>query len=287
MTGILVGAAITATRFVIDQTHPASLALLRYAIALLCLLPLALVNGPLRFERRDLLPVALLGIIQFGILIVLLNYSLQFIPAGRAALIFATMPLLAMAFGAARGSESLTIRMSVSVPLTILGVAFALGDKALGSSDAVGAWRGELAAFGSALSGAVCSVLYRPYLRKYRTLSVSAFAMIASVAFLALAAATEGFFDGIPRFSAIGWSAVLFIGISSGVGYYLWLWALRRANATSVTVFLALSPVTATALGAVLVGETVSWPFVLGLAFVALGLWIAETSSGSRARAAH
>ncbi len=31
-TGILVGAAMVATRFVIDQTSPASLALLRYVI---------------------------------------------------------------------------------------------------------------------------------------------------------------------------------------------------------------------------------------------------------------
>jgi len=29
-----------------------------------------------RFERRDLVPIALLGITQFGILIALLNYAL-------------------------------------------------------------------------------------------------------------------------------------------------------------------------------------------------------------------
>src|SRR5258708_30718839 len=40
-TGVQVGAAIVATRFVIGQTSPASLALLRYAIGFCCLLPAA------------------------------------------------------------------------------------------------------------------------------------------------------------------------------------------------------------------------------------------------------
>ena len=70
---------MVATRFVIHQTAPASLALLRYAIGFCCLLPPALLSGRVQFERRDLLPIGLLGITQFGILIALLNYALQFI----------------------------------------------------------------------------------------------------------------------------------------------------------------------------------------------------------------
>ena len=107
-------------------------------------------------------------------------------------------------------------------------------------------------------------------------LPVSAFAMLASVLFLAVLAAWEGFFDAVPRFTPAGWLAVLFIGASSGLGYYLWLWALRHTTPTEVTVFLALSPVTASALGALLLAEPVSVLFLLGLACVALGLWLAH-----------
>jgi hypothetical protein len=39
VNGILVGSAIVATRFVIDQSSPVSLALLRYFIGFCCLLP--------------------------------------------------------------------------------------------------------------------------------------------------------------------------------------------------------------------------------------------------------
>ena len=275
-TGILVGAAMVATRFVIDQTAPASLAFLRYSIGFCCLLPPLLMSGRVHFDRRDLAPIALLGITQFGILVVLLNYALQFIPSARAALIFATMPLLTMILAATLGCERLTLAKILGILLTIAGVGFALGEKALYRGGAAHEWIGELAVFASALSGAVCSVLYRPYLRKYPTLPVSAFAMLASVGFLALLAAGEGFFGSLPRFSAGGWLAVVFIGASSGVGYYLWLWALRHTTPTRVTVFLALSPVTAAGLGALYLGERISATSLLGLACVALGLWLAH-----------
>ena len=278
-TSILVGAAMVATRYVIDQTAPASLALLRYVIGFLCLLPPVLLSARVRFERRDGLPIGLLGITQFGILIALLNYGLQFIPSSRAALIFATMPLLTLLIAALLGRERLTLVKALGVLFTIVGVGFALGEKTLLQTNMTMEWRGELAVLASAFSGAVCSVLYRPYLQKYPTLPVSAFAMLVSVGFLAVLAAGEGFFDALPHFSTAGWIAVVFIGVSSGLGYYLWLWALNHTTPTRVTIFLALSPVTATGLGVLLLAETVSIYFGLGLVCIVFGLWLAHSWS--------
>ena len=275
--GILVGSAMVATRFVVHQTGPSSLAFLRYAIGVCCILPVVLLTARhVRFARRDFVPIALLGITQFGILIALLNYGLTSIPSARAALIFAVLPLLTMLLSAGLGHERLTVMKAAGVLLTIVGVAVALGDKALTRGPAAEGWNGEVAVFGSALCGAVCSVLYRPYLRKYPTLPVSAFAMLASVAFLAVLAAGEDFFTALPRFTTAGWLAVLFIGVNSGVGYVLWLWALSHAPATQVTVFLSLSPVTAAALGALLLGEPLSSTALLALACVVAGLWLAH-----------
>lgn len=281
-TGIQVGSAMVATRFVVDQTGPASLALLRYAIGVLCLLPVVLATPRPRFAPRDLAPIAVLGVVQFGILIALLNYGLRFIPSARAALIFATFPLLTMLLAAALGHERLGASKTAGVLLTIAGVGLALGEKAVHRDGDAHEWIGEAAVFASALSGAVCSVLYRPYVRRYPTVPVSALAMLASVAFLAVLAAGEGFFAGWPHFTGGGWAAVVFIGVSSGVGYFLWLWALGHAPATDVTVFLALSPFTAAALGAGLLGERVTAPAALGLACVGVGLWLAHRGAHSR-----
>jgi drug/metabolite transporter (DMT)-like permease len=71
----------------------------------------------------------------------------------------------------------------------------------------------------------------------------------------------------------------VFIGLSSGGGYVLWLWALKNIAATRVTVFLALSPITAAALGVALLGEPVTAGMVAGVACVAAGLWVANSDS--------
>ena len=279
-TGVQVGAAIVATRVVVDQTGPASLAMLRYAIGFLCLVPPLLLAPRMRFDRRDIAPIALLGIVQFGLLIALLNYGLRFIPSGRAALILSAFPLLTMLLAAALDQERLTAAKTLGVLATILGVGLALGEKAFapghGGEWGGGEWIGELAVFGSAFCGAFCTVLCRPYLRKYPTLPVGAFAMLASVGFLAVLALGEGFFTTPLRVTSAGWLAVLFIGLSSGVGYCLWLWALNNATPTRVTVFLGLSPVTAMLLGAALLGEPLSALSLGGAGLVVLGLIVAH-----------
>jgi len=276
ITGIQVGAAITATRYVAADISPASLAFLRYAIGVACLLP-ALALTRLRFARADIVPIAALGIGQFGVLIALLNYGLKTVPAARGALIFASFPLLTLVVAALLGHERVTVRKITGILATLLGVFLALSDKVLNSAPVHGwaALTGEFAILASAATGAICSVLYRPYLARYPTLPVSAFAMLAAALALLLPAALGDLFVAPTELSRSAWAAIVFIGLSSGGGYVLWLWALKTIAATRVTVFLALSPITAATLGVVFLREAVTAGMVAGVVCVAAGLWLA------------
>ena len=105
--------------------------------------------------------------------------------------------------------------------------------------------------------------------------------MLASVGFLVVLAAMEGLFRSPLRFDTNGWLSIGFIGVSSGIGYYLWLCALNHTTPTRVTVFLSLSPITATALGGLWLAETVSIWLIVGVACVALGLLLAHWQDSS------
>lgn len=271
-----VGAAIVASRYAVGEVPPLTLAMLRYAIGLACLLPFALRSaktfGP-RPGARDLLAMAALGIGQFGVLIALLNWGLQSVGAGPAALIFSLFPLLTLLLGAALGREQVTARLAAGVLLSIAGVAVSLAPKLHDASG--GVWWGELAVLGAACVGATCSVLYRPYLQRYPTLPVSAFAMAASVLFLSVAALGEHWPARVGGFSAAAWAAIAFIGVSSGIGYFWWLYALKHESPTRVTVFLALNPVTAAVLGVLLLGEPLAPTLLAALVLIGAGLWLA------------
>jgi drug/metabolite transporter (DMT)-like permease len=272
-TGVQVGAAIVATRYVATDISPASLAFLRYAIGVACLVPVVAMAGRIRFARADILPIAALGIGQFGVLIALLNYGLRSVPAGRGALIFASFPLITLIVAALLGHERVTARKITGIVATMSGVALALGDKILSA----GSLLGELTILASAAVGAVCSVLYRPYLRRYPTLPISAFAMAAAALALFPFAALDDLFVVPAQLSFRAWAAIVFIGLSSGTLYVVWLWALKTIPASRVTVFLALSPITAIVLGVALVGEPVTAGMIAGVACVAAGLWVANS----------
>jgi drug/metabolite transporter (DMT)-like permease len=291
---VQVGAAIVASRFAVAEVPPLTLAMLRYAIGFCCLLPFAwgalsrAATAPARPVGRrrafDLLAMAALGIGQFGVLIALLNFGLQSIGAAQAALIFSLFPLLTLLLAAAMGRERVTRPLVAGVLLSIAGVAVALAPKL--AMPQAGHWWGELAVAAAACTGAVCSVLYRPYLQRYPTVPVSAFAMLASVLFLAVVALGEHWPARVGTFSPQAWAAVTFIGVSSGIGYFWWLYALKHESPTRVTVFLALNPVTAALLGWGVLGEALDRAAFGALLLIAAGLWFATRPADSRVRAA-
>jgi drug/metabolite transporter (DMT)-like permease len=287
-----VGAAIVATRFAVAEVPPLTLAMLRYAIGFVCLLPFALhvirVDGtplarPVASSRRlDLLSMAALGIGQFAVLIALLNYGLQHIGAAQAALIFSLFPLLTLCLAAMLGRERVSLKLLSGVLISIFGVAIGLAPK-LGAPQA-GGWWGELAVLGSAATGALCSVLYRPYLQRYPTVPISAFSMLVSVVFLAIFALGEGWPSRIGSLSAQAWAAIAFIGVASGVGYFWWLYALKHESPTRVTIFLALNPPVAGLLGWALLGEALHAASWAAMALIATGLWLATRPAGDATR---
>jgi drug/metabolite transporter (DMT)-like permease len=284
-TGVQVGAAIVASRFVVADVPPLTLALLRYSIGFCCLLPflfkhfqaLALyLRAPSAIKNiaiKDWLAMAALGTGQFAVLIALLNYGLQHLGAAQAALIFSLFPLLTLLLSSALGRERISPALLFGVLLSIAGVALSLWPKLQASH--AGHWWGEAAVLASACVGASCSVLYRPYLQRYPTLAVSGFAMLVSVLFLGLLALQESWPTRVLVLSLQTWVVVGFIGVSSGIGYFWWLYALKHESPTRVTVFLALNPLTAALLGMLFLGEAPDRWSVSAIFCIALGLWFA------------
>lgn len=290
-TGVQVGAAIVASRLVVTELPPLTLTLLRYAIALLCLLPFIFKSyrppahggiAPTAIKNiaaSDWLVMAALGAGQFAVLIALLNYGLQHIGAAQAALIFSLFPLLTLLLSTALGRERLSATLLAGVLLSVTGVALSLWPRL--QAPQAGHWWGEAAVAAGACVGALCSVLYRPYLQRYPTLMVSAYAMGISVLLLAVLALGENWPLRVFALSPGTWAVLAFIGASSGMGYVWWLYALKHESPTRVTVFLALNPLAAALLGTLFLDEALDGWTLSAIFLIASGLWLATRSSPS------
>lgn len=273
--GVQVGAAIVASRWLVRDLGPWSLAFLRYLVGAASLLPIvAAARQPwsLAAPTRERLAVAGLGIGQFGLLIALLNLGLTRLDAGLGALIFATFPLVTLLLSVLIGRERFSSMALFATVLTVTGVGLALGVRAPAVADGAGFAFGAACVLLATLTGALCALAYRPYLERHPTLTLGLWAMSASVLAIAPFAWAEGLLVRAAALSVGQWAAVVGVGLSSGVGYWLWLWALKHAPPSRVTMFLALSPLTATLLGTLWLGEqlgTIAW---LGIGCVAAGL---------------
>lgn len=272
--GLLVGAATVATGSIVGEVGPVTIAFIRYLIGALLLLPLALRISWSPVTLRDFLAIFLFGVFQFATLIMLLNFSVLYISAGLAVLIFASLPLQTMAIAILLGRESFTYRKLIGILLTITGVGFAVGATAVVGKIGPMGWLGIAAAFSSALVGALCSVLYGAYLPRYPTVQISIMAMSCAVVFLFGIALLEGMVDAMAVFSMDTWFILLFIGFASAVGYFCWLFALSHIPPSNVTVFMGLSPITAAVLGAIFIAQPLSVQDLVGTALVIAGLVI-------------
>src|SRR5947199_1478678 len=142
VSSALGGTAAAVTRYLVGNADPITLAILRWGIGFLCLLPVALVLRVRWPPRSDWLAVAALGLCFFGLFFILYNIAVSYTTAARASLALATLPLHTMVVGAILGVERLTARKIIGVGIAVLGVAAALAAGLAQSPP--GAWRGEL-----------------------------------------------------------------------------------------------------------------------------------------------
>jgi len=278
-------AAAVATRYLIASADPFTLAALRFGGGVICLLPLALglrVRWP---GRGDWLAVAGLGFMFFAVFFVFYNLALAYTTVARGTLALSTLPLMTTVVGAMLGIEALSARKTVGVLIAMLGVAAAL---ASGLADApAGAWRGDLIMAGATLCMALYNVWSRPFIQRSSALGFLTAGMGVGAAALVLISAFLGGLARVSAFTPAEWLAAVYLAAGGGaLAFFLWVYALQYASPTRVANTMTVNPIVAGLLAALILGEPITLPLIVGLVAVFAGLWIATTDSKAAAQIA-
>ncbi|MCP3372601.1 DMT family transporter [Bradyrhizobium cajani] len=272
------GTAAAITRYLVGGADPVLLAILRWGIGFLCLLPCALVLGVRWPQRADWPAVALLGICFFGLFFILYNIAVSYTTAARASLALATLPLHTMVVGAILGAERLTARKIAGVGIAVLGVTAALAAGLAQSPP--GAWRGELIMTGAVFCMAFYNVLSRPFMQRSSPLGFLTVGMGAGALVLVIAGILKGSLAALGDFSAAQWVAGVYLGIGGGaLAFILWVLALARATPTRVANTMTVNPIAAAVLAALLIGEPITPNLIVGLIAVFAGIGIATSEA--------
>jgi drug/metabolite transporter (DMT)-like permease len=170
----------------------------------------------------------------------------------------------------------LTRRKSVGVLIAIGGVAVAL---ITGLKDAPqGAWRGDAIVIAATLCFALYSIWSRPFIARSSPLGIVTAGMGSGSFVVCLFALAGGGFASTSGFGAGQWAAIVYLAVfGAALTFFLWVFALARTTPTKVTSTITLNPLTASIAATFLVGESIGFDLLIGIAAVLTGILIAST----------
>lgn len=275
------GSAAAVTRYLVGNADPLTLALLRWCIGFIVLLPVTLLLRSKLPPREDWLAVSILGICFFGLFFVFYNLAVSYTTAARASLALSTLPLQTMVVAALLHVEQLTVRKTIGVAIAMLGVFAALAS-GLGTAPE-GAWRGELIMAGAVLCMAFYNVWSRRFIQRASALGYLCVGMGAGAIVLVAIDVVSGGITILADFRAPQWTAAIYLGVAGGaLAFILWVLALQRTTPTLVANTMTVNPIAAGLLATQLVGEPITLNLVGGLVAVFAGIWVATSSAPQR-----
>ncbi|WP_220449719.1 EamA family transporter [Nonomuraea longispora] len=212
-----------------------------------------------------------LGALNIGVFFALLFVGAYRLPGGVAATVGAIQPLLVALLSAGLLAERLSLRTALSAVVGVAGVGL-LVLRADARLDALGV----AAALGGAAVMATGVVLSKRWRSPAPLLATTGWQLVAGgLLLLPVALLVEGPPPATLTAANLAGYAYLTV-IGSAFAYALWFWGLGRLTATQVTFLGLLSPVVATALGWLVLGQHLTAAQAVGAVVVLTALVAAQ-----------
>lgn len=274
------GGTFVAGRYLAGSLSPLLAASLRFLLASVALLLFVrLARIPLaRPSARQWLQLSLVGFFGIFFYNLCFFYGLQYINASRASLIVALNP-------AVIGLASWLVFKERLNRVKILGIAICIAGASLvivsrnpqllaGGTDA---WLGDLLIFGCVLGWGIYSLCSRELNQTLGPVQTVTYSILLGTAMLWMTCIVRGEVNvvAIAHLGAQQWLSLLYLGVlGSALAYIGYYDGIRKIGATRSGVFIALNPLTAVILGALLLDEPLTLAMCLGGGLILAGIFL-------------
>jgi drug/metabolite transporter (DMT)-like permease len=221
-----------------------------------------------RWHTLILAGMGLSGVFAFPIL---LYQGLKYTTAAHAAMIIATGPLFTLLFSAVLLRQKVRLKSIAGMLISLVGVGFVIGAEALVPGGQPQVNPGDLLALAASALWGLYSVLARMAIKSRSTFSATALSTWMAIPFLVIAGGVELQSVAFTLTPQVLLGAV-YIGIfPTVISFLAWNEGIRRVGPGQAMAFYNMLVVYGALLGAVFLGEALTWQVLLGGALVVAG----------------
>ncbi|CAN5410211.1 MAG: DMT family transporter [Acidimicrobiia bacterium] len=274
---ILGGANFLAVRFSNRELPPLWGAGLRFSLAAVLFVVIALSLRLVWPRGRELVLTVIYGLLAFALFYALMYWALVRVTAGVATVVMAVVPLVTLLLAAGQRLERLSGRAVAGSLLALTGLVW----MALGSTEVVLPLTPLLAM----LAAAICvgqSVIIGKRVSGNHPAMTNAVALVTGATALLLMSVVAREQWALPRQTEVVWSLVYLVTLGSVGLFVLVLLVVRRWTASATSYMFVLFPVVTMVLGAWLADESVTVHGAIGAAAVCAGVWFGAVSPAAR-----
>ena len=274
------GGTFVAGRFLADSLTPLFAASLRFLLASLALLLfLLLARVPLvKPSFTQWLQLVVLGFFGIFFYNLCFFYGLHYINASRASLIVALNPAVIALASCLVFKERLSRVKVAGIAICIAGASLVIVSRnpqlLAGNADA---WIGDLLIFGCVLAWGVYSLCSKDLNQSLGPVQTVTYSILLGTAMLWMTSAARGELsaEALLNLGPQQWLSLMYLGVlGSALAYIGYYDGIRQIGATRSGVFIALNPLTAVILGALLLDEQLTLAMCLGGGLILAGIFL-------------
>ncbi len=277
LTMLFWGGTFIAGRALAGFVAPSSSAFIRFAIATIALFFFTLIHeGKITLPpRQKWLPLVLLGLTGVFSYNVCFFTGLQYISAGRAALIIALNPLAIALAAFIWMREPLNSRQFFGILLSLTGALFVISNGHPQEIFSGSFGKGELALLGCVLSWVLYSLIGGTVLKVLSPLVSVFYSSLFGTILLFPLALYQGLLDNIRTIELPQWFSLFYLGFfGTALGFSLYYQAIKRIGATRSGVFINLVPLFAIILSWFILDESIKTIVIIGGVILLTGVTI-------------
>ena len=277
LSATLGGSTFVFTRFLIESIDPFTLSFIRYGLTgLILFLISASVYLKIKFDKKDLLSMGLLGIAMVTIFPNFMALGLEHTTASRAGLLYATMPLCTIIIAYLFKIEKLTINKSIAVILAITGVIFCISEKV--DNNFNDTLKGDFLMMLGVISASCFTVFSGKYLKKYGNIPVMIYIIFIGSFFSFLLSTSFG--NPLSNLITLNNYELMALGTlilpGGALMMYCWGKALQLITPTQAAISLGFNPLSAILLGSIILNEAITIRLLIGFISIVMAIVIAN-----------